>query len=197
MLCPMKKFAIALLIFVVTFTVTGLFLDKKWEVERSISVDANRVLVHSYVADLRTWPDWTAWSRDRDPECVWTYSGSDFGKGMTYSWEGEELGTGHMTITSASLEDGVEFDLVFGVTEGEGDLAQGKFVYGQDDEGNTTVTWTFFGEIEGTYGGWFALFMDILAGGEFEKGLVGLKETCEKGIGARLEEGAKELLKKL
>ncbi len=197
MLLPMKKFAITLLIFVVTFTVTGLFLDKKWQVERSISIDANRALVHSYVADLRTWPDWTAWSRERDPECVWTYSGPDFGEGMTYSWEGEELGKGHMTLTSSSPIEGVAFDLVFQAENGEGDLAQGKFVYGKDDDNNTTVTWSFSGEIPGVFGGWFALFMDILAGGEFEKGLIGLKDTCERGVGDRLEEGAKEIPKQL
>jgi hypothetical protein len=183
----MKKFVAAALVVILSFSLFGMTLDKKWEVKRELKINADPEMVHSFVADLRTWPDWTAWSRERDPECVFTYSGPDFGEGMRYSWEGEELGKGHLTLTSASVEEGVTFDLVFGVTKGEGDLAQGIFTY-QDVDGETLVTWTFFGEISGALGGWFALFMDTLAGAEFEKGLLGLQTQCEIGLGAKLEE---------
>jgi hypothetical protein len=110
---------------------------------------------------------------------------------MRYSWDGEELGQGHLTLTSASPEDGVTFDLVFGVTEGEGDLAQGKFTY-EDVEGGTLVTWSFKGVMPGLLGPWMVLFMDMLAGPEFEKGLNGLKLDCEQGAPSEDGESSEE-----
>ena len=115
---------------------------------------------------------------------------------MRYSWEGDELGSGHLTLTSASLESGVGFDLVFGVTEGEGDLATGELTYA-DVDGGVDVTWTFAGEMTGLLDPWFGLFMDSLAGPEFERGLTGLKERSEKGLGTRLKEGASEVLREI
>jgi hypothetical protein len=183
----MKKFVAAALVFILSVLLIGGALDENWEVKRQLTIKADADRVHSFVADLKTWPDWTAWSRERDPDCVFTYSGTDFGKGMRYSWEGAELGKGHLTLTSASIEEGVTFDLVFGVTDGTGDLAQGIFTY-EDVDGDTLVTWTFFGEVDGAFGGWFALFMDLLAGAEFEKGLLGLQTLSEAELGDSLEE---------
>ncbi len=185
----MKKFVAAALVFILSVSLFGMTLDKEWEVKRHLTIKANKQAIHSVVADLRTWPDWTAWSRERDPECEFIYSGAEFGEGMRYSWNGEDVGKGHLTLTSASLEEGVTFDLTFGVTDGEGDLAQGKFEY-EEKDGETLVTWTFFGEIDGVMGGWFALFMDTLAGAEFEKGLLGLQTLCETEEGTPLSEDA-------
>ena len=58
----MKKLLISLLVFTLGLYVAGFVLPAEWRVERSQVIKADRALIHSYVADLHTWPAWTAWT---------------------------------------------------------------------------------------------------------------------------------------
>jgi hypothetical protein len=186
----MKKFLARLLIFLLILFVVGFFLSGDWRVTRSRTLHADRALVHSYVADLHSWPQWTAWTEERDPECVWTFAGPPAGKGASYSWDGPKLGKGHLEITASSLAKGIEFELSFG--EG-GEADHGSILYA-DVDGGLDVTWDFWGREEGSIGHWMALVVDRFAGPDFEKSLEGLAKVSERGVPARLESGVKEVL---
>lgn len=186
----MKKFLTRLLIFLLLLYVVGFFLPSGWQASRSRVLHADRALVHSYVADLHTWPDWTAWTPERDPECTWTYSGSPAGKGAVYSWDGPELGTGRLEITAASLAEGITFDLYFG---DDPEPAHGAIEYADVDAG-LEVTWRLWGRQEGSIGHWMNLVIGSFVGPDFESGLEGLAKLCEMGVPARLETGVKEVL---
>lgn len=190
----MLTFAKRLLIFMLLVFFAGWFLPGDFDAEAELVIDADRPLIHSYVSDLWTWPDWTAWRAEDDPECVFTYDDPAGGsKSMSYSWDGPELGTGKLTITSATLKEGITFDLWFG---DETDATHGSITY-SDVEGGVLVTWRLWGDLPGYAGGWFALMMDSFATPDFDESLAGLKEACDKGLEGRLEAGAKEVLEVL
>jgi len=174
----MKKFLARLAIFLLILYLVGFFLPGDWSVIRKRTLRADRALVHSYVADLRTWPDWTAWTRERDPECLWTFEGPLTGAGASYSWDGPKLGLGRMEITAASLAEGIAFDLYF---EGASEPTHGVIEYA-DVDGGLEVTWRFWGREHGSVGHWMALLVDYFAGPDFDKGLEGLARVSERGV---------------
>lgn len=192
----MKKLLVSLLIFVLGIYVAGFFLPSEWGVQRSRVIDADRALIHSYVADLHTWPDWTAWGREQDLDCEWSFSGEPLGEGASYSWDGPVLETGTLTITDASLGAGIDFSLTFGEAS---DPVYGSIKYA-DAEGpgdDVEVTFSLWGVQEGSTGRWAGLLMDSLAGPDLEKGLEGLDRACKTGLAGRLEQGAKDLLEEI
>jgi len=189
----MKKFFVRLFIFLLVLYVAGFFLPGDWRVSRSQTIQADRILVHSYVSDLHTWPDWTAWSRERDPECKWTFEGPPMGKGASYSWDGPTLGAGRLEITESTLAEGITFDLYF---EDATEPTRGAIEYEDSDEG-LRVTWRFWGNETGSIGHWMALVIEYLAAPDFEKGLEGLKKVSERGVPARLEDGVRDVIQEL
>ncbi|MDF1801140.1 MAG: SRPBCC family protein [Planctomycetota bacterium] len=186
----MLTFAKRFVIFLLLVFLAGWFLPGDFDAEAELVIDADRPLIHSYVADLRTWPQWTAWRAEDDPECVWTYEGPAAGAGMSHSWDGPKLDKGKLTITSSTMKDGIEFDLWFG---DEPNATHGSITYA-DVDGGVLVTWRLWGDLPGYAGGWFALLMDSFATPDFDESLAGLKEACEGGLEGRLEAGAKEVL---
>jgi len=183
-----------LLIFVLLVFLGGFFLSGKFDAQVERTIDADRHLVHSYVADLHTWPSWTAWRAEDDPDCQWTYEGTPLTAGHAYAWDGPKLETGRLEITSATLADGIEFDLWFGEAP---DPVHGSITYADAEGGGLTVTWRLWGSLDGYMGGWFALLMNNMATPDFDVSLDGLAEACAGGLDARLDEGVKEVLEGL
>jgi len=189
----MKKFLARLLIFLLLLYVIGFFLSGDWSVSRSRVVKADRALIHSYVADLHTWPEWTAWTAARDPECKWSYDGELAGKGASYSWDGPKLGQGRLELTEASLAGGIEYALDFG---SGGDPDHGTITYA-DVDGGVEVTWKMWGREDGSVGHWMSMVVDRFVGPDFEKGLDGLAKECDRGVPGRIESGVDDVLEKL
>ncbi len=190
----MVTFLKRLLIFLFLVFLAGWFLPGEFDAATQRVIEADRPLIHSYVTDLRSWPSWTAWRAEDDPECEWTYEGPALGEGHAYSWDGPELGKGRMEITSESLAEGITFDLWF---DDSPDPVHGSITYADAEDGGVTVTWSIWGHMPGYLGGWFALLMDMFATPDFDKSLEGLDEACSGGLGGRLEDGVKEVLEGL
>jgi len=185
----MVTFVKRLLIFFLLVFIGGWFLSGEFQAQAQRVIAADRVLIHSYVADLSTWPSWTAWREVDDPECVWTFEGPAIGEGSGYTWDGPELGKGRLVVTSESLGSGLEFDLFF---DGSPDPVHGSITYA-DVEGGVQVTWSIWGHLPGYLGGWFALLMDSMATPDFDACLEGLDQACSGGI----ETSAREVLDSL
>lgn len=184
-----KKIVVGLLAFVLSLILIGLCLPSDFRVERSISIEAPSEVVHRYVADLRTWSEWSAWNTTADPSLVYEYDGHTQGVGATMRWNGESLGNGKLKITESDPSSGIRYDLEL---QGGTFAARGQIRYGAEEQG-THVTWSDEGDLgwNPVYH-WFGLMMDGMLGPEFEHGLAGLRAKAEAAhIEAQLEPAAR------
>ena len=98
---------------VILIVLIGLFLPRTWTVERSRLVRATPERVQKELEDLRTWPSWTPWSKERDATLAVTFDGPERGTGARMSWEGQRLGFGSLTLTNAHPGAGIEYEIQF------------------------------------------------------------------------------------
>jgi uncharacterized protein YndB with AHSA1/START domain len=154
----------------------GFFLPSRFDVSRSIVIEAPAEKVYDLVADPRLWKGWSAWHR-RDPGIEVDYSGPPFGQGAKWSWNSRSEGRGTMEFTHVVPNQRVEYALVFPDFNLK---STGMFTMQPVGKG-TRVTWTNGGDV-GTnpLKHYLAAYMDRLVGPDFEAGLAGLKALAEK-----------------
>jgi hypothetical protein len=138
-------------------------------------INAPEGAVFPYVTNLHKFNDWSPWAA-RDPQLSVTYSGPESGKGAHTEWVSSQkaIGTGLMEITEADPNRHVELVVNF-------DDLEGTTFYDIVPAGSgSKVTWGF-GHNAGTspLARWKGLMLDRLIGGEFQSGLVKLKEKVE------------------
>jgi hypothetical protein len=86
----------------VVLVAVGWLLPREVTVERATGIDKPADAVFPWIANLKTWPDWTVWNQQEDPSLVYTYSGADSGRGASMSWTAKKMGSGSLTITDAA-----------------------------------------------------------------------------------------------
>jgi len=176
----MKKLLIVLLVLVVAFVGGAYLLPAQFEVSRSVVIAADRSEIHPPLADLRTWPEWSAWTKERDPEAEWSFEGGS-GAGQVWQWTGPELGNGKLTLESVTPGDGVEYGIAFTDPDMEG---EGVITIEPAGDGHA-VTWISRGDLgNNPLFRWMGLMMDGMLGGDLETGLQGLKQRVEDGASA-------------
>jgi hypothetical protein len=138
-------------------------------------INAPEGAVFPYVVNLHKFNDWSPWAA-RDPQLSVKYSGPESGKGAHTEWVSakKEIGAGLMEITEADPNRHAE--LVVNLNDLEGTTFYDIAPAGSGSK----VTWGF-GYNAGTspLGRWKGLMLDRLIGGEFQSGLVKLKERVE------------------
>lgn len=161
---------------VILVVAVGVFLPRSWSVERSRLLRATPERVQRELEDLKTWPEWTLWSRRGDESLVVTFDGPDHGPGARMSWEGQKLGFGSLTLTRAEPGAGVEYEIQFrGVDQG----TRGALKLAAEPAG-TRVTWRDGGEL-----GWnpmtrvFAPLIAAKLGQDFDTALARLAARTE------------------
>lgn len=154
----------------------GYFLPSKYEVRRSIDVNAPAARVYDLVADPRLWAKWSVWQQ-RDPKMDLSYSGPPFGQGAKWAWKSKSEGSGNMEFVRVEPNRRIDYTLVFADF---GMRSSGEFVF--EPTGNATrVTWASRGDVGGNpLKHFLAVLMDRMVGPDFEKGLASLKQTAEK-----------------
>jgi len=150
-------------------------LPSQVTVVRSIVINAPEGAVFPYLSNLHKFAEWSPWAA-RDPQLRVTYSGPESGKGAHTEWESskKEIGRGLMEITEADPNRHAEL-----VVDLDG--LEGTTFFDISPAGSgSKVTWGF-GYNAGTspIGRWKGLMLDRLIGGEFQSGLVKLKERVE------------------
>jgi hypothetical protein len=128
---------------VLVIVIVGSFMPGTWSVETSRILRAPPDRVQATIEDLSTWTEWTPWSKSRDDSLQVTFDGPPRGVGARMSWEGQLLGIGSLTITSATPGAGVEYELLFrGLDQGtRGSIALAP------DPGGTRAIWKDGGEL--------------------------------------------------
>ena len=148
-----------------------------YEVQRTITINAEPAQVYDRIVDLRKWQSWSPWER-MDPNMTKSYTGPDSGVGASYSWSGNrKVGQGNMTITDVAEPGRVTLDLHFLKPF----KARNETAFSLEPAGDgTRVTWTMTGRhnilsrIMGVF-----MSMDKMVGKDFEMGLAQLKQDVE------------------
>ena len=129
------------------------------------------------INDFKSWTSWSPWEK-KDPAMKRTYGAASSGKGAAYQWEGNgDVGKGSMEITQAVPPSKIELKLDFEKPFEAHNMVE--FVL-EPDAGGTRVTWSMQGPVP-----YFAkiihvfLDMDKMVGGDFEKGLAGIRQIVE------------------
>jgi hypothetical protein len=155
----------------------GATRPERYAVTRSAVVAAPPEAVYATVVDFHRWNRWSPWA-GLDPNQRETITGE--GVGAVYAWAGnDKVGEGRMTMTGALKDDLVQIKLEF--LKPWEQTSETTFRLAPAGPGQTRVTWAMTGEHD-FVGKLFALFMDMdmMVGGDFEKGLATLKKVAEE-----------------
>lgn len=150
-------------------------LPGHFRVERSLIIDASAEKILPLVNNIKQWPTWTAWNTNSDPTMVFSYEGPEEGVGAISRWNSKQ-GDGRMTITESDPSKGVKFDMWM-----MHDQCSAKGWVSFAPAGSSTkVLFGFEGDLSrNPLHRWMGVFVEQMAGPDFEKGLKGLKKAAE------------------
>ena len=174
----MLKLILGTLLFLCLGLVAGLVvLPDHYRIEREVEVAAPQAEVFATVSDLHTWPEWTVWNLELDPQAVFDFSGAAGEVGATLRWDGPKLKAGSLSLTEVEAPAHLAYTL---------DLEQGRHVSAgvlelEATPDGTRVTWTNEGELHGL-AKLLGPLLDDLVAPQFERGLSGLKRRLETPV---------------
>ncbi len=172
----LKKILIFIVALIALLLIMAIFLPSSYKVERSATFNASAEEVYNQVVDLNNYLKWNPWSK-MDPEAKQTVAEKSSGIGASWSWHGEVVGKGSLTITKAIEYKSIETKLV--MIEPRQDEGLGTWLF-EETGGKTTVTWSMEGELGYPIGRYMGLFMDNMLGEQFETGLDNIKKIVEQ-----------------
>jgi effector-binding domain-containing protein len=169
------------LVLIALVGVLGLIAPKKYQVERSVSIDAPAAVVFRHVQYWKNWKDWSPWAA-MDTTMSTTIEGKDGEAGSVYKWTGKKTGVGQMTATAVTLPTALEYQLRFIKPYS---MTSDGYVRLSEEQGKTKAAWAMLGKSPFPMNV-LNLFvsMNKMVGKDFEKGLVKLKDLCEKEMAA-------------
>lgn len=147
----------------------------KFDVNRSILIDAPVATVRGYIEDFHHWNSWSPWTVI-EPDCTVQVSGNPNEPGHAMSWDGNVIGAGKNTLESTTAQC-LNYHLAF--YKPWKSTAQVAFIF--DDLGDQTrVTWTMNSSMP-----FFMFFMikmmKNMIGMDYDRGLAMLKALAETG----------------
>ena len=171
----LKWSGIVILIIIGLFLIIPLFLPSDFHVERSIVVEKPVHLVFNTAVDMNQRVKWDPWI-ETDPEAEIKVQITPEVIGSGYSWKGEVLGEGTITIKEFIPNELIKSKIVFIAPQSMESDVLWNFM--ETDEG-TKIVWAFEGTLSYPIEKWFGLFMDKSLGTPFEKGLSNFKSLTE------------------
>lgn len=144
----------------------------KFNVEKSITINASQEKVYSTLNDLSTWKKWSPWLI-MEPQAKVTVSEDK----KSYEWEGKHVGRGNMKIYDEKANESVYLDLTF-LTPYKS-TAKVWFELKKLDNG-TKVTW-FMDSSLPFFMFWMKKAMVAWLGMDYRRGLELLKDYVEDG----------------
>jgi uncharacterized protein YndB with AHSA1/START domain len=185
----LKKIGLGFLAVLAVLAVVIATRPGEFRVERSTTIAAPVDVVFPLINDFHQWAKWSPWEK-RDLNMKKTFEGAPSGTGAVYAWTGnDQVGEGRMTLTDSKPNERVliklEFIKPFAATN------QTEFTL-SPAAGTTGVTWAMSGN-KNFMSKAFSLVMnmDKMIGGDFDKGLVQLKQQAEQEGKRGSDEAAK------
>lgn len=164
---------------------------RTWHAENSARINAPMEYIHPYLSDLNTWPEWTAWTAERDPDAEWTFEGEAGQVGHLMTWDGPRLKKGRVQISLSDPAVGVHYDMWFNQTKAEGSPGKGTVLMTADGDA-TQVQWTDKGELGWLAYTFFRKGIEQALASDFEIALAKLKIAAEKDYAqAKAEDAAR------
>lgn len=148
----------------------------KFDLVRSIDIDAPAGRIRDVISDFNTWPTWSPWLiMERDAKV--TYKGTAGETGHGYDWEGKKTGAGGMTMTALS-DTRMDADLQFlKPFKSQADVG---FTFEPIDDAKTKVSWSMNSGLP-----FFMFFMvnkmKAFISNDYDRGLRLLKDYIESG----------------
>lgn len=168
----------ALILLVLVLFVSALFKPDTFRVERSALIAASPETLFPLIADFHQWTQWSPWE-GMDPAMTRQYSGEPSGTGAVYEWAGPKVGAGRMEILDTHAPDRLHIRLDFTKPF----EAHNEVTFSIEPEGSgSRVQWAMYGPHPLPMRMMsIVMSMDKMVGGDFEKGLAGLKSVAESG----------------
>lgn len=183
----LKKVLIGVAVLVLGVVVVISMQPAEFKLERSAVVSAAPEHAFAQVNDFHQWAKWSPWDNVEGDNLKRTFGGPETGGvGATYAWVGDKTGEGNMKITESKPAEHIKIDLNFTKPMTASNITE--FHFAKEGEG-TKITWTMSGKHD-FMGKAFGLVMnmDKMVGGDFEKGLAGIKTQAEAAHGQALAE---------
>jgi carbon monoxide dehydrogenase subunit G len=170
---------VGLALIVAAFLLTAALQPAGFRTARKINIAAPPDAIFGWVNDLHRWQEFSPWAK-MDPNASTTFEGPLAGVGASFSWEGNKVGSGRMTIVESKPNQLVRFRLEFLKPFAATNTAE--FTFEPDGQG-TTVTWAMTGERNFMMKA-FGLIVncDKMCGSQFEQGLATLKSLSETPV---------------
>lgn len=144
----------------------------KMHIERSILINAPIDKVFKAISDFHTWTTWSPWLV-AEPEAKVTVRED----GKFYSWEGDIVGAGEMTISNEVENASVEIDLLF--LKPWKSKAKVSFMM-KEVEGGVSVMWDMDSSLP-FFLFWMKKMTEAFIGNDYNRGLTMLKDYVELG----------------
>ncbi len=154
----------------------GLTLPGEWHVERSILIRAAPSEIYPLVETPKEWPEWSPWSKRGDATAELEFEGAETGKGAIFSWQGETLGIGRLTLVSAEPDAAVTYRLRLGGA----DFSKNGRIELHPLGSETRVVWIDGGDLGGTLGRIFRRRLEESVAADFAASLKRLKTVVEE-----------------
>ncbi|NNF32493.1 MAG: hypothetical protein HKN68_00180 [Saprospiraceae bacterium] len=144
----------------------------KFHITRSIHINAPAEKIFNVVNDFSHWRIWSPWLV-MEPEATLNIAGDN----KSYSWSGNRVGSGNMTILEEKENESITYDLNFlKPWKSHSDVAFKL----KEEDGGTRVTWLMDGSLP-----WFMFWMKKMTIGfismDYDRGLNMLKDYVEDG----------------
>ncbi len=173
----LKILGIVIVGLITILLIVAAILPSQIHVSRSVQINAKPETVYKYVADFNNFIKWNPWSQ-KDPSAEHIIDGTPQALGHFWSWRGEDVGEGSLTIEKLDPGKRIDSKLVFASPmQGE---AKDIWIFSENDNA-TNAEWIYEGTLKYPLERFFGLLMDGMIGNEFETGLGNLKKMIESG----------------
>lgn len=155
------------------FLLVGFLLEGRWEVERTVVLEADPEVVFPHLDSPRAWRAWTTW-----PDTGLVSEGPARGAGARMSWNHPEYGDGLFEIVETDPVEMVRYR----VAVEKGTMVTTGVLRLEPEAGGTRLTWRETGDFGwNPLMGYWALAMETAQGRELTKGLQRLSELVGAG----------------
>jgi effector-binding domain-containing protein/uncharacterized protein YndB with AHSA1/START domain len=175
----LKIFLIVVILILAGFSIWNVTLPGRYDVHQSTTINAPAERIFSHVNDVEKWVQWSPWA-EMDNTAEFTYGEQTVGAGAFYSWTGDTLGKGQLTIVESVPNSKIKTKLEF--TEPNMSTSTGYWKF-EEENGQTKVTWGNTGELP-FFMRFIRSMLESQLNKDFAKGLNNIKTLVEEDMSA-------------
>ncbi len=170
-----KRVVISIMVLIGLLLIIGALLPRDYTVTRTIEINSSPDSVYNNVADFRVYKTWNWWAK-QDPLASFEIKGEAKQPGSSYSWNGNEIGIGSLTLETA--EPGKKVKNILTFKKPFETIASDNWEFEASQTG-TKVIWVNSGKLPYPMGAFIAMSMNTMLGPQMDSGLVSLKALTE------------------